>query len=359
MITAADQYEFVTGADIDSEHPHGDLDRIEVTGDPSNLSGYNGSIRGESLATLEEWVMERTNSVSNFVVMDTGVFVAKSPLQQFDKPTFSRDLTCANFANVHERFRGLQYCYFWPKYHNISGISNTPWITTEQKTTEEIAEHFGAKQIDFSNLKSGGVAGDSIAKSDVLNYFNQSWGSALIGNGGGLALPSTYQVSLVNLKDTTSEGVRYQDYTMATGGTAPERWSQYDLSYGGWGYTKCVYTSGSSYEGCEISGAVEPFFEQTLLRLTAPHASNVVGLHHYAISSTNTYQTNQGHIYVLKSFTKSGNVFETTVVYGAQSAASAAGVEMLTYAMSGATVGSIHVSLDIRPIIFFDTHSDF
>ena len=358
MITTADQFEYVTGADIDSEHPHGDLDRIEITGSPSNLIGYNG-VRGESVAMLEEWAMTRSNCLSSFEVMDYGSFVEKTPLQHADSATFSRDLTCANFAALYERFQRLQACYFFPKACNISGIADTPWVTTSAKTLAEIAAHWNAEKIDFSGFKRGGVAGDTIQQTDVANYYNQVWGHFIRGNDSGLALPLAYQASLVSLKDTTNPGVKYQDYTSVSGSTAPERWSQYDLSYGGWGYTKCVYGSGSTYDGCTISGTVEPDYNQVLLRLTAPHASSVVGLQHYAVSSSNTYQANQGHVYVLKSFTKSGSVFETNVAYNAQYAIALSGVEMLTYVMSGATAGSIHIDFEILPIVFFDKHIDF
>ena len=32
MVKSAAEYEYVTGAHIDAEHPHGDLDRIQIDG---------------------------------------------------------------------------------------------------------------------------------------------------------------------------------------------------------------------------------------------------------------------------------------------------------------------------------------
>lgn len=65
MINSVDQYEFVTGANIDADHPHGDLDRILINGEimPLRSEGHKRDLRGEDIAFLAEAVNERRKSL--------------------------------------------------------------------------------------------------------------------------------------------------------------------------------------------------------------------------------------------------------------------------------------------------------
>lgn len=75
MINNVSEYQFVTGADIDSAHPHGDLDRIIINGgimplrdetlNPSNPINWKKCLRGEDIAFLKEAVLERAASYGN------------------------------------------------------------------------------------------------------------------------------------------------------------------------------------------------------------------------------------------------------------------------------------------------------
>lgn len=74
MINNVGDYQFVTGMDIDAQHPHGDLDRIIINGgimplrssSPSAASTINwkNCLRGEDIAFLMEACDERMNAMS-------------------------------------------------------------------------------------------------------------------------------------------------------------------------------------------------------------------------------------------------------------------------------------------------------
>lgn len=73
MISSAEEYEYVTGADVDEAHPHGDLDRILIDGEimplrtgDTDKTDRNGKaiprtkiMRGEDIAFLLEAVYQR------------------------------------------------------------------------------------------------------------------------------------------------------------------------------------------------------------------------------------------------------------------------------------------------------------
>lgn len=68
-VKSADDYIHVYGADVDGEHPHGDLDRIIIDGqimplrnDPPNKT----PLRGEDIAFLAEAVLEREKFLNDW-----------------------------------------------------------------------------------------------------------------------------------------------------------------------------------------------------------------------------------------------------------------------------------------------------
>lgn len=78
MINNVSEYQFVTGQNIDAQHPHGDLDRIIIDGgimplrssSPSAASTINwkNCLRGEDIAFLMEACCERMNAMS--IILD-------------------------------------------------------------------------------------------------------------------------------------------------------------------------------------------------------------------------------------------------------------------------------------------------
>lgn len=73
MINSASDYQFVTGRNIDAQHPHGDLDRIIINGgimplrssssSASSTINWKNCLRGEDIAFLQEAYCERLNAM--------------------------------------------------------------------------------------------------------------------------------------------------------------------------------------------------------------------------------------------------------------------------------------------------------
>lgn len=78
MINNVSEYQFVTGQNIDAQHPHGDLDRIIIDGGIMPLRSSSSSaastinwkncLRGEDIAFLMEACCERMNAMS--IILD-------------------------------------------------------------------------------------------------------------------------------------------------------------------------------------------------------------------------------------------------------------------------------------------------
>lgn len=354
MIVGADQYEYVTGANADDEHPHGDLDRIEITGSPINLSD-NHALRGEKIATLAEWATQRTNCLVKAEYMSDGVWTARTT-SAVDAATFSRVPTKAAVVDLQARFQKLQSFYFFPKRCNVSGLGASPWVTASQMSDEAIAAHYDASRISMTWPS----VGETIAQTDVADYYSQVWGHVVRGNGAGMAIASSLSGYGVTLASPFSSGggvVRYHDGVTASGGNAPERGSQFDLAEKyAWGYSKVVYSEPSAYAGCTMEGSVEPYYPVPLVRLTtSSHVASVVGLQRFTVSGST-----EACVYNLQGFDRVGDgVFETSAAYGVQQLIEMTGVSPWTETFSGAVVSRTRVYCNITPILFFDTHTDY
>ncbi len=126
MISSAEEYEYVTGADVDEAHPHGDLDRIVIdggimplrTGDTGKKDKDGNAIprqkilRGEDVAFLMEAVMQRSGRnwlvESHYYhwVYDTSSKTWSREKQTIagttvKKNTFSRKICAQNFGGRH------------------------------------------------------------------------------------------------------------------------------------------------------------------------------------------------------------------------------------------------------------------
>lgn len=97
-LTSADKYEFVSGADQDGGHLHGDLDRILVTGAvlPYRASMGGGAaarrVMGEDVAYLLEWGALRSCAISELWYFAQGGSFAKAAYFAAASRTFSRKL---------------------------------------------------------------------------------------------------------------------------------------------------------------------------------------------------------------------------------------------------------------------------
>lgn len=124
MITSAEEYEYVVGADVDEEHPHGDLDRIQIdgevmpkrTGDTGKMDADGNAIprtnilRGEDIAFLLEAAMQRadyqwwTESLRWYWLGDSMKRFYTETNTSVLPLTFKRKLSSAQLANLRYYF---------------------------------------------------------------------------------------------------------------------------------------------------------------------------------------------------------------------------------------------------------------
>ena len=151
MINSAEQYEYVTGADVDEAHPHGDLDRIVIdgevmplrTGDTGNVDKDGNAIprqkilRGEDIAFMLEAVAQRRHEYwwSEFVSWfwnSTGNKTYVTEANSVYSVSFSRKLSARLVRNLWDALDDV--CDF--ALFSIDGISEA--VTDYGKTFEEV-----------------------------------------------------------------------------------------------------------------------------------------------------------------------------------------------------------------------------
>lgn len=94
MINNVSEYKLVKGANIDSSHPHGDLDRIIINGGimplrdknlkPSNPTNWKKCLRGEDIAFLMEGLNERMSLARTTDGYDWMTFSSKLDYQDIN-----------------------------------------------------------------------------------------------------------------------------------------------------------------------------------------------------------------------------------------------------------------------------------
>lgn len=122
MIAKAEDYEYVTGADVDEAHPHGDLDRIVIDGEVMPLrtgdtgkTDRNGNaiprnkiLRGEDVAWLMEFAAQRR---SPNPILQVQRWVSDKTITQDcsreGKTAFRRKLCRDNFMSLTDSRLGL------------------------------------------------------------------------------------------------------------------------------------------------------------------------------------------------------------------------------------------------------------
>ena len=369
MITTADQFEHVTGADIDSEHPHGDLDRIEITGDPSNLIGYNG-VRGESIAILGEWAMERLKGPVACRHMVNGFWADRTPTPIPDAPVFSRAISRANFDAIYKLYGksyGLGIRWFASETCNIgwSGTIAGPWVTRDMTDIfGQVTAKYGVNTIDDTKIKHQFEAGEPIRQDDVLGYYNQTLGHYTRGNGGGYVHSSVAINYSQADADSTSGGVTcYCDFTRT--GTVPAEMSDEDFSIRALGYSKCVW---DNYDGGRFNGTIEGFvkndYVSSMVELSvSAHVTNVVGIfiNHVRSEGVLSGIVDEAYYVRLYPFVKKGEGTFTTAGEGApEDIIETTGVKCQVEKFSdGFSYGHTNITRSVIPILFFDKHTDY
>lgn len=115
MINSVEQYRYVTGANVDDKHPHGDLDRIIIDGKimPNRTGDDKNILRGEDVAYLMEMHARLRNDLSGLTLHGTargwfdrsgGVVTAGITCRDL---AFTRQLSNAQLSNIHKLTRQL------------------------------------------------------------------------------------------------------------------------------------------------------------------------------------------------------------------------------------------------------------
>ena len=369
MITSADQFEYVTGADIDSEHPHGDLDRIEITGSPTNLIGYNG-VRGESIAIFGEWAMERLKGPVACKHMVKGFWKDRTPTTIPDAPIFSRSISHTNFDALYKLYAkgyGLGSRWFTSETCNIdwSGTIAGPWVTRNMTDIfGQVMARYGVNTIDDTKIKHPFEAGEPISQNDVMGYYNQTLGHFPRGNGAGYVPSSTAITFSQADADSTSGGVMcYGDFTRT--GTVPAEMSDEDFSIRSLGYSKCVWDNydGGRYNGT-IEGYVKDDYVSSMVELTvSSHVTNVVGIFINHVRSEGVLSSFVDEAYYVRlcPFVKRGaSTFTSAGVGTPPDIIETTGVECQVEEYgAGLSYGHTNITQSVIPILFFDKHCDY
>ena len=112
---SVDEYEFVVGANIDADHPHGDLDRIIIDGDimplrtgvsPTTGVERKRILRGEDIAFLWECIGERS-SVLEMTFAHPGASILEFSRKLQDYPLYRMLNWVRTFATMRSNEYGL------------------------------------------------------------------------------------------------------------------------------------------------------------------------------------------------------------------------------------------------------------
>lgn len=130
MINNVSEYQFVEGDDIDSSHPHGDLDRIVINGgimplrdetlNPSNPTNWKKCLRGEDIAFLMEGVKERSYLADKRNAL---------------KSTFTSEIGYQQINSIISQMKGLygeyyssfRYSWFLKPNADLSSLTPAAW----------------------------------------------------------------------------------------------------------------------------------------------------------------------------------------------------------------------------------------
>lgn len=381
MVSTAGGYDYVTGADADGEHPHGDLDRIVVdggimplrTGSVSNGSGVPlaNVLRGEDIAFLIEWANQRIFAVTggSYVSGSSYADFGGAPRQfsETGKSLFSRKLMPWSAASY------LSYFPYGP-FKSLAAVTSeattrlfgeiaagtmfpvsygTDFRSTDDVTATTI-EKFGGLPFDASGLafpSSGGV----LRKQDVMAYFDRADGFADMGIGIG-ARTCTFAES----RCQRSVETWVDDPSVAPADVIPK-----------WGLLEQDWVfHGSIFSDVHRYGHGYPQGGMTVLSVEAKHGDHAVAVCAFDVHScggNGGEPCERAVLYKAYGMTKEGT---QTFALKSDAFASASAVDAIVSASGVAyppdeststyTKHDVTVTIDsvaVYPIVYFDGHT--
>lgn len=387
MVKSAADYEYVTGANVDDEHPHGDLDRIQIDGGIMTVRGGN-AIRGEDIAFLTEFANQRRFAVTGGSMIVEG---KEKTLKAYPKDfsatgasVFSRELTSRGLDSPNNEFRDLADLSEATStssglyYNSISFFDAPPTLTfahsrgTDRSLDHDvlvklIADSYIVKSFDVSSLTVPD-SGDPLKKKIVMDYFDAS---AKIKDNGVCLIGSTFNVDTISFASASSTdgGLKYQRSV----GT----WTSYHKPEGydlipDWGVleddAELIYPFATIYN--HYYGHGFPPAGCSMMTVDAPHGANVIALCAFFLFSQDR-DKNVVELSVLLrpySMVKEGS---QTFALKSDAFASASAVDEIVAASGISTPDDessddytshykrIGIDLKVFPVVYFDSHTNW
>lgn len=218
MISTASDFYRVTGADIDADHPHGDLDRIDLGWSAwFSRRGVGSAVRGDDIAFLMDFAQRRNYMATSGKRLSFGEYEEINPVTVDDVSSttwpcyegevsaeFSRLITPDNFGYDYKGLYGAfaemaSNVAFFP-YQGIDNIS----AVVDGNGWSTVKSQLGAMTLDVSGLKSAAdfsgtnppiVAADVQAYANKIFNADQKYGYFYLGDAGVGATFPNYAVS--------------------------------------------------------------------------------------------------------------------------------------------------------------------
>ena len=306
MITSAEEYERVVGADIDEAHPHGDLDRILIDGEVMMKRGGDTgnedadgkpiprmkTLRGEDVAYLMEFVAQR-RAPDPILQVQRWQF-SKTITQNYgggSKITFHRKICRENFAVDADASLGLIPA-FQEAFDGCVSTRNLPTVKAASQTStfkSDYSQYFASShpemfetsgKFNFGAPTHGGI----LSHDYILGLYKTAW---LMRTYPGVAgnIDTAY-VNPPNFAPYANRSGIPKEYENTLCHVSGYEWSKMNVEDGSlpllngyWGIASRYGIIGTDAQGEWIYGSgTDCFFPAsglTVLRVKIRHASAV------------------------------------------------------------------------------------
>ena len=386
MISTASDFYRVTGADVDADHPHGDLDRIDLGWSAwLGRRGVGSAVRGDDIAFLMDFAQRRNYMATSGRWLDGGEYVEINPVI-FDGVTsttwpcyegevaaeFSRTIATANFGETIAD--GLYAAFALKMAKNVAFFpyqtSDSFSAVVDGNSWNVVKAQLGAMTLDVSGLKSAAdfsgtnppvVAADVQAYANKIFNADQKYGFFYLGDAG---VGATYP----NAANGVSPGKYGSGATVVT-----EASSWYSGDSGGesfrdiyksisWGCGEYEYDNSSVQYAC--GWQTRPKDGTVLFSLVAPHAAKIIAACAFTIDFCFEDGSLGASRYLLRTCpmaAKSGGTFELTAASatGGMNPLSLAGAVGFPTTVQDSGFAYLkdyeyHIDCSVYPIVFLD-----
>lgn len=344
MISTAAEYEYVTG----------DIDLIKIDGKIMPLrSASDKTLRGEDIAFLKEFIMQRRYAVSEFKKLDGTEYASLQPFPEstsINKSWFEKAISVglfpySDFSRFASNIKSQGSMLFTESDTNVS--FSCAGILDQGEMANQIESKCKGKTFDISGLPNPSK-GDRLLKTNIEKYFECA--SNIAGMGVGYTSPfrisfGTYQKSV----ETWSGSSSYPQSKIPNWGVL-----EYDFDYSetyGWSWYGHYYGHGYPSSGVDI------------ISITAPHGDHAVAICVFIVTSTsvNASSTYSFATY-FKTYTMSKNGTQFTLKSDVFASSGTTNEIIAASGVQFPADTSVHwkrasISMYVAPIVFFDDHT--